>query len=56
MTNLPRQTMEDYCRRTDVGHISLGFQPTNPVTFNIKNSLLSSLRENSFDGQTELCD
>lgn len=51
MTTPSRQTMGDYCRRTDVGQISLGFQPPNLVTFNIKNYVLSGLRENIFDGQ-----
>ncbi|WJX68618.1 hypothetical protein P8452_52969 [Trifolium repens] len=46
----PRCTMGDYCRRTDAGQISMGFQPANPVTFNIKNTVLSGLRENQFDG------
>ncbi|MCI45031.1 hypothetical protein A2U01_0066270, partial [Trifolium medium] len=34
----PRRTMGDYCRRTDAGQISMGFQPANPVTFDIKNT------------------
>jgi hypothetical protein len=36
--------MEDYCHRTDAGHISMGFQPVNPVTFDIKNTVLSGLK------------
>lgn len=43
--------MGDYCRRTGVGHISLGFQPANLVTFDVKNYVLSDLRDNSFDIQ-----
>lgn len=50
MVNPPRQTMEDYCKRTDTGRISLGFQLANPVTFNIKNVVLVGLRDNQFDG------
>ncbi|GAU10391.1 hypothetical protein TSUD_422810, partial [Trifolium subterraneum] len=46
----PRRTMGDYCRRTDTGQISMGFQPANPVTFDIKNTVLSGLRDNQFDG------
>lgn len=38
-----RQTLGDYCRRTDVRHISPGFQLTNLVTFDIKNYVLSGL-------------
>lgn len=51
MENPPRQTMGDYCRRIDVGHISLGFQSTNHVTFDIKNYMLLGLRDNMFDNQ-----
>ncbi|MCI44256.1 hypothetical protein A2U01_0065495, partial [Trifolium medium] len=36
----PRRTMGDYCRRTDAEQISMGFQPANPVTFDIKNMVL----------------
>ncbi|PNX69921.1 hypothetical protein L195_g056985, partial [Trifolium pratense] len=46
----PRRTMGDYCRRTDTGQISMGFQPANPVTFDIKNTVLTGLRDNQFDG------
>lgn len=51
MTNPPRQTLKDYCRRIDVGQVPLGFQPANPRTFDIKNFILSSLRDDPFDGQ-----
>lgn len=37
------------CRRSNVGHISLGFQPTIPVTFDIKKFVLSGLKEKSFN-------
>lgn len=43
--------MGDYYNRTNAGHISLGFQPANPVTFNIKNDVLSDLKNNSFNGK-----
>ncbi|XP_045830999.1 uncharacterized protein LOC123922316 [Trifolium pratense] len=46
----PRRTMGDYCRRTDAGQISMGFQPANPVTFDIKNIVLTGLRDKQFDG------
>lgn len=45
MENPPRQMMDGYCRRIDVGQISLGFQPANLVTFNIKNYMPSNLRD-----------
>lgn len=50
MTIPPRQTMEDYCRRTDVWLISLGFQLANPINFDNDNSFLFGLRDNSFEG------
>lgn len=46
-----KETLRDYNTRTDAGHISLGFQPANPVTFDIKNYVLPSLRVNPFGGQ-----
>lgn len=51
MNNPPRQTMECYCRKTDVGHISFGFQLANPITFDIQNFVLLDLRENPFNEQ-----
>lgn len=41
--------MQDYCRRSDTRHISLGFQPANPVTFDINFCVLSGLIDNPFD-------
>ena len=35
MEDQPHQTFGDYCRCTDADQISPGFQPTNPVTFDI---------------------
>lgn len=46
----PLQTMEDYCKRTDAGQISNDFEPTDPTKFDIKNNVLSGLRDNPFDG------
>ncbi|MCH89842.1 putative athila retroelement ORF1 protein [Trifolium medium] len=45
------QTMRDYCRRTDRDQVTLGFQPANPVTIDIKGNVLTGLRENQFDGR-----
>lgn len=42
--------MGDNYRRTEVERISLGFQPVNNVSFNIKNGVLASLRDRQFDG------
>lgn len=47
----PHQTLMDYGRRTDLGKISLGFQPVNVVTFDIKIFVLTGLKMNSFEGQ-----
>lgn len=47
----PRQTLRDYCRRIDFIHICLGFQPTNPITFDIKTFARTNSKENLFDGQ-----
>lgn len=46
-----RQTLGDYCKMTDVGQILLGFQPDNPVTFDIKNFVLSGLKDNQVEGK-----
>ncbi|MCI24994.1 putative athila retroelement ORF1 protein [Trifolium medium] len=46
----PMQTMGDYCKRSDMEQISLGFRPANPVNFDIKGNILAGLRENQFDG------
>lgn len=43
--------MGDYCRKTGVGQISLGFQLANPVNFDINNYVLSGLKDNSSDGK-----
>ncbi|MCI54679.1 hypothetical protein A2U01_0075929, partial [Trifolium medium] len=40
----PRQTMGDYCKRTDTDQVSLGFRPANPVNFDIKSNVLAGLR------------
>ncbi|XP_050918402.1 uncharacterized protein LOC127135809 [Lathyrus oleraceus] len=41
--------MEDYCKRTDEGQVSKGFVLADPSNFDIKNYVLSSLRDNPFD-------
>lgn len=51
MDNPPWQTMDNHWRRTHVLHISSGFQTDNPVTFDIKEFLISGLRDKLFDGQ-----
>lgn len=44
-----RQTLREYCKRTDDVQISLGFQPTNPINFDVKNYVLLGLKGKSFD-------
>jgi len=45
-----RHTLGDYGIGTQRCLITHGFQPANPVAFNIKNSILMGLRENQYDG------
>lgn len=44
-----KQIVGDYCRKTVVDQISLGFQLPNPVTFDIKNYVLLSLKDNPWE-------
>ncbi|PNY02730.1 hypothetical protein L195_g026049 [Trifolium pratense] len=43
--------MGDYCKRSDLEQISLGFQPADSVNFDIKGNFLAELRDNQFDGR-----
>ena len=45
----PPSIMRDYCKRTNEGRVSRGFVLANPTNVNIKNYVLSCLRDNSFD-------
>lgn len=49
MVVLIRHTLGDYCRRTIVGQMSLGFLPESPLTLDINNYVLSGLKDNSFE-------
>lgn len=51
MANPPLQAMGAYCRRTYVRQVSLGFQPANPLTFDINNYVLLGLKDNPFNGK-----
>ena len=42
--------MWDYCKRIDAWKITRGFIVADPGNFDIKNYVLSGLRENPFDG------
>ncbi|GAU25750.1 hypothetical protein TSUD_216820 [Trifolium subterraneum] len=51
----PRRTLGDYGQATDGQNPNLGFQPVNPVSFDIKNTVLSALKENQFSGGESEC-
>jgi hypothetical protein len=46
----PRRTLGDYGQRANGTVANLGFQPANPVAFDMKNSVLSALKENQYAG------
>jgi len=51
-----RVSLRDYGRLDNLDEVSLGFQPTNPVVFDIKNSVMINLKSNQFLGkETEDC-
>jgi hypothetical protein len=51
--NPSRRTLGDYGIGTHRCLITHGFQPANPVAFNIKNSVLAGLRENQYGGSLQ---
>ncbi|MCI86213.1 putative transmembrane protein, partial [Trifolium medium] len=51
----PRRTLGDYGQRGNGAVANLGFQPTNPVAFDIKNYVLSALKENQYSGAETQC-
>ncbi|MCI28073.1 hypothetical protein A2U01_0049273, partial [Trifolium medium] len=51
----PRRTLGDYGQPNDVGVANLGFQPANPVAFDIKNTVLSALKEDQYSGAESQC-
>ncbi|GAU40459.1 hypothetical protein TSUD_134610 [Trifolium subterraneum] len=51
----PRRTLGDYGQATDGQNLNLGFQPVNPASFDIKNTVLSALKENQFSGGESEC-
>ncbi|GAU15422.1 hypothetical protein TSUD_44590 [Trifolium subterraneum] len=51
----PRRTLGDYGQATGGHNPNLGFQPVNPVSFDIKNTVLSALKENQFSGNESEC-
>ncbi|GAU28722.1 hypothetical protein TSUD_372290 [Trifolium subterraneum] len=51
----PRRTLGDYGQRNNGGIANLGFQPVNPVTFDIKNTVISALKEDQYSGAESQC-
>ncbi|MCH83187.1 nucleobase-ascorbate transporter 11-like, partial [Trifolium medium] len=51
----PRRTLGDYGRRDNGALANQGFQPANPVSFDIKNTVLSALKENLYSGSESQC-
>jgi hypothetical protein len=44
-------TLRDYGRLDNLEEVSLGFQPANPVVFDIKNNVMMNLKSNQFSGK-----
>ncbi|PNX57313.1 hypothetical protein L195_g050337, partial [Trifolium pratense] len=51
----PLRTLGDYGQRNNGELANLGFQPRNPVSFEIKNSVLSALKEDQYSGAESQC-
>ncbi|MCI90165.1 putative transposable element protein, partial [Trifolium medium] len=51
----PRRTLGDYGQMNDGEIANLGFQPANPVAFDIKNTVLSALKEDQYSGFESQC-
>ncbi|GAU52001.1 hypothetical protein TSUD_418050, partial [Trifolium subterraneum] len=51
----PRRTLGDYGQRNNGGIANLGFQPVNPVTFEIKNTVINALKEDQYSGAESRC-
>jgi hypothetical protein len=51
----PRRTLGDYGQWNDGQLANLGFQPANPVNFDIKNSVINALKEDQYSGAESQC-
>jgi len=51
MGDHPHITLGDYGRLDNLDEISLGFEPANPIVFDIKNNVLVNLKTNQFAGR-----
>jgi hypothetical protein len=52
--NPPERTLGDYGQNNG-RNANLGFQPVNPVSFDIKNTVLNALKENQYSGADSQC-
>jgi len=50
---MERITLGDYGRLDNLDEVAQGFQPANPVFFDIKNSVLNTLKVNQFSGKDD---
>ncbi|GAU10725.1 hypothetical protein TSUD_425160, partial [Trifolium subterraneum] len=50
----PERTLGDYGQNNG-RNANLGFQPVNPVSFDIKNTVLNALKENQYSGAESQC-
>ncbi|KEH30976.1 transmembrane protein, putative [Medicago truncatula] len=50
---MERVTLGDYERLNNLDEVAQGFQPANPVFFNIKNLVLTALKDNQYSGKEE---
>ncbi|GAU50532.1 hypothetical protein TSUD_369590 [Trifolium subterraneum] len=50
----PERTLGDY-KQNNGRNANLGFQPVNPVSFDIKNTMLNALKENQYSGAESQC-
>lgn len=50
---MERITLGDYARLGNLDKVAQGFQPANPVFFDIKNSVLTTLKENQYLGKDD---
>jgi len=46
-------TLGNYGRLDNIDEVAQGFQPTNLVFFDIKNSVLTALKENQYSGKDD---
>ncbi|PNY13506.1 hypothetical protein L195_g010162 [Trifolium pratense] len=50
--NSTRNVMGNYFKKTDTEEVTLGFQPANPTTLEVKTVVMNELRNNQFKGDS----